>query len=278
MARSDRFLKALRGEPVDTTPVWIMRQAGRYLPEYRATRAKAGDFLTLCKTPELACEVTLQPIDRLGVDAAILFSDILIPLETMGIPLGFPDEGPRLQPVRDEAAIRALRVPDAAAELPFVMEAVRLIRRALDGKVPLIGFAGRAVHAAHLRRRRADGQAVRRDQEAALHGARGGAPAAAEADRHRRRLSRRADPRRRAGGAAVRLVGGPARARRLPRLRRALRQAARRPAAPARRAHHLLRQRRRLAPRRRRHASAPTRSASTGAPRSTRRARAPATA
>ncbi|MGZ3408003.1 MAG: uroporphyrinogen decarboxylase [Polyangia bacterium] len=142
MSRSDRFLRALRGEPVDTTPVWIMRQAGRYLPEYRATRAKAGDFLTLCKTPELACEVTLQPIDRLGVDAAILFSDILIPLEKMGIPLGFPDEGPRLSPVRDEAGIRALRVPNADAEMPFVMDAVRLIRRALDGKVPLIGFAG----------------------------------------------------------------------------------------------------------------------------------------
>jgi uroporphyrinogen decarboxylase len=142
MARSDRFINALRGEPVDTTPVWIMRQAGRYLPEYRATRAKAGDFLTLCKTPELACEVTLQPIDRLGVDAAILFSDILIPLEKMGIPLGFPDEGPRLTPVRDEAGIAALRVPSAEAEMPFVMDAVRLIRRALDGKVPLIGFAG----------------------------------------------------------------------------------------------------------------------------------------
>jgi uroporphyrinogen decarboxylase len=142
MARSDRFLNALRGGAVDTTPVWIMRQAGRYLPEYRATRAKAGDFLTLCKTPELACEVTLQPIDRLGVDAAILFSDILIPLEKMGIPLGFPDEGPRLTPVRDEAGIAALRVPSAEAEMPFVMDAVRLIRRALDGKVPLIGFAG----------------------------------------------------------------------------------------------------------------------------------------
>jgi uroporphyrinogen decarboxylase len=135
-------LKALRGEPVDTTPIWIMRQAGRYLPEYRATRARARDFLTLCKTPELACEVTLQPIDRLGVDAAILFSDILIPLERMGIPVAFPEEGPRLQPVRDEAAIAALRVPDADEEFPFVMEAVRLIRRALDGRVPLIGFAG----------------------------------------------------------------------------------------------------------------------------------------
>jgi len=142
MSRSDRFLKAIRGEAVDTTPIWIMRQAGRYLPEYRATRAKAGDFLTLCKTPELACEVTLQPIDKIGVDAAILFSDILIPLEPMGVPLAFPDEGPRLSPVRDEAGIDKLRVPDPEAEFPFVMDAIRLIRRALDGRVPLIGFAG----------------------------------------------------------------------------------------------------------------------------------------
>jgi uroporphyrinogen decarboxylase len=142
MSRSDRFLKAIRGEAVDTTPIWIMRQAGRYLPEYRATRAKAGDFLTLCKTPELACEVTLQPIDEFGMDAAILFSDILIPLEPMGVPLAFPDEGPRLQPVRDEAGIDKLRVPDPDAEFPFVMDALRLIRRELDGRVPLIGFAG----------------------------------------------------------------------------------------------------------------------------------------
>src|SRR5437763_12342393 len=114
MARADRFMRALRGEPVDTTPIWIMRQAGRYLPEYRATRARAGDFLTLCKTPELACEVTLQPIDLLGVDAAIIFSDILIPVEAMGVPLRFSEgEGPQLQPVRTEAAVRALRVPDA---------------------------------------------------------------------------------------------------------------------------------------------------------------------
>ncbi len=140
--RKERMMRALSGQPTDTTPIWIMRQAGRYLPEYRATRAKAGSFLQLCKTPELACEVTIQPIDRLGVDAAILFSDILIPLEKMGIPLSFPEEGPRLEPVRDRAAIDALRVPDADAEMPYVMEALRLIRRALDGKVPLIGFSG----------------------------------------------------------------------------------------------------------------------------------------
>jgi uroporphyrinogen decarboxylase len=120
-----------------------MRQAGRYLPEYRASRKKARDFLELCKTPELACEVTLQPIDRLGVDAAILFSDILVPLEKMGMRLTFEEgEGPRLEPVRSKAAIDALRVPDPDAELGYVMEAVRLIRRALDGQVPLIGFAG----------------------------------------------------------------------------------------------------------------------------------------
>src|SRR5437868_12927919 len=108
-ARAARFLRACRGEPVDTTPIWIMRQAGRYLPAYRATRARAGDFLTLCKTPELACEVTLQPVDLLGVDAAIIFSDILIPLEAMGIPLTFSEgEGPRLEPVRGEAGVAAL--------------------------------------------------------------------------------------------------------------------------------------------------------------------------
>src|SRR5439155_11042748 len=133
MARSDRFVKALRGEPVDVTPVWIMRQAGRYLPEYRATRARAGDFLTLCKTPELACEVTLQPVARLGVDAAILFSDILIPVEKMGVPLSFADDaGPRLEPVTTAAGIAALRVPDAG-ELEFVLSAVRLVRQGLGG-------------------------------------------------------------------------------------------------------------------------------------------------
>jgi len=143
MSRSDRLLRALRGEPVDTTPIWIMRQAGRYLPEYKKTRARAGDFLTLCKTPELACEVTLQPVERLGVDGAILFSDILIPIEAMGVPLTFAeDAGPRLEPVRDAAGIDALRVPDPDEELGFVLEAIKLIRGALGGKVPLLGFSG----------------------------------------------------------------------------------------------------------------------------------------
>jgi uroporphyrinogen decarboxylase len=142
MSRADRFLRALAGQPVDATPVWLMRQAGRYLPEYRATRARAGDFLTLCKTPELACEVTLQPIERLGVDAAILFSDILIPVEKMGVALTFTEEGPRLETVRDAAGIARLRVPEPEAELGFVLETIRLVRRALDGKVPLIGFSG----------------------------------------------------------------------------------------------------------------------------------------
>ncbi len=141
--RADRFLRACRGEPVDTTPIWIMRQAGRYLPEYRRTRAKAGDFLALCKTPDLACEVTIQPVDVVGVDAAIIFSDILIPLEAMGVPLTFSDgEGPRLEPVRTADQVAKLRVPVADEACGFLMEAIRLTVRGLDGRVPLIGFGG----------------------------------------------------------------------------------------------------------------------------------------
>src|SRR5438105_7592116 len=121
-AKMNRFLRACRGESVDTTPVWLMRQAGRYMPEYQASRARAGDFLTLCKTPDLACEVTLQPVRRLGVDAAILFSDILIPVEKMGVPLTFTEAGPRLQPVRDQAAIRRLKVPDVDQAMAYVLE------------------------------------------------------------------------------------------------------------------------------------------------------------
>jgi uroporphyrinogen decarboxylase len=136
------FLRACRRQPVERTPIWMMRQAGRYLPSYRAVRARAS-FLELCRTPELACEVTLQPIDQLGFDAAILFSDILITLPAMGLEVAFPDAGPKIAtPIRTRAAIDALVVPDPEAELPYVMEAIRQIKRALAGRVPLIGFAG----------------------------------------------------------------------------------------------------------------------------------------
>ena len=142
--QNDRLLRALLREPVDVTPVWMMRQAGRYLPEYRATREKAGDFLSLCQNPELACEVTLQPLERFPLDAAILFSDILTVPDAMGLGLYFEEgEGPRFErPVRDMAAIEALPVPDPEDELRYVMDAVRTIRSALNGRVPLIGFSG----------------------------------------------------------------------------------------------------------------------------------------
>ncbi|HMM78001.1 MAG TPA: uroporphyrinogen decarboxylase [Gammaproteobacteria bacterium] len=141
---NDRFLRALRREAVDRTPVWIMRQAGRYLPEYRATRQRAGDFLTLCKTPELACEVTLQPLARFPLDAAILFSDILTIPDAMGLGLTLDEGvGPRFtHPVREVADIARLGVPDPEVELRYVMDAVRLIKRELHARVPLIGFAG----------------------------------------------------------------------------------------------------------------------------------------
>ena len=142
--KNDRFLRALLREPVDMTPVWMMRQAGRYLPEYRATRKRAGSFMTMCTSPELACEVTLQPIDRFPLDAAILFSDILVVPHAMGLGLTVNEGvGPRFErPVRSAAEIDALGIPDPGVELKYVLDAVRLIRRELDGRVPLIGFAG----------------------------------------------------------------------------------------------------------------------------------------
>lgn len=141
---NDVFLRALRSEPTPYTPVWLMRQAGRYLPEYKATRARAGDFMTLCRTPELACEVTLQPLERFPLDAAILFSDILTIPDAMGLGLHFVDgEGPQFtRPVRTEADVARLAAPDPMDELAYVMNAVRTIRGALNDRVPLIGFAG----------------------------------------------------------------------------------------------------------------------------------------
>jgi uroporphyrinogen decarboxylase len=141
--RNDTFLRACLSQPTDYTPVWLMRQAGRYLREYKATRARAGSFMGLATNPDYATEVTLQPLERFPLDAAILFSDILTVPDAMGLGLDFAvGEGPRFaRPVRDEAAVAALEVPDMA-KLRYVFDAVRSIRRALDGKVPLIGFSG----------------------------------------------------------------------------------------------------------------------------------------
>lgn len=141
---NDNFLRALLREPVDHTPLWLMRQAGRYLPEYNETRRRAGNFLNLCKSPSMACEVTLQPLARYKLDAAILFSDILTIPDAMGLGLYFAEgEGPKFErPLREEWAIRNLTVPDPYDHLRYVMDAVAEIRRALDNSVPLIGFSG----------------------------------------------------------------------------------------------------------------------------------------
>lgn len=142
--RNDLLIRALLRQPVPRTPVWIMRQAGRYLPEYREIRAQAGDFMSLCTNPELACEVTLQPVRRYSLDAAILFSDILTIPDAMGLGLYFETgEGPKFErPVRTAARVHKLAVPDVAAKLGYVFDAVSLIRHELDGAMPLIGFAG----------------------------------------------------------------------------------------------------------------------------------------
>jgi uroporphyrinogen decarboxylase len=142
--KNDTFLRALACQPTQYTPVWLMRQAGRYLPEYNATRARAGSFLALARNPELCAEVALQPLERFGLDAAILFSDILTVPDAMGLGLSFAEgEGPRFaHPLRDESAIRALAPPDPSVELRYVLDAVRLTRQALGERVPLIGFSG----------------------------------------------------------------------------------------------------------------------------------------
>ncbi|MCF6235422.1 MAG: uroporphyrinogen decarboxylase [Gammaproteobacteria bacterium] len=142
--KNDRYLRALLREPVDATPLWVMRQAGRYLPEYREARARAGSFMDLCTNPDLACEVTLQPLKRFDLDAAILFSDILTIPDAMGLGLYFAEgEGPRFKKtIQCAADIDALGVLDPEVELRYVMDAVRVIRRELNGEIPLIGFSG----------------------------------------------------------------------------------------------------------------------------------------
>ncbi len=142
--KNDRLIRALLCQPVDVTPVWMMRQAGRYLPEYRKTREKAGNFMTLCQTPELACEVTLQPIERFELDAAILFSDILTIPDAMGLGLYFSEgEGPQFErPIRTSSDIQNLPIPDPHEALRYVVDAVQLVHQSLNGKVPLIGFSG----------------------------------------------------------------------------------------------------------------------------------------
>ncbi len=143
MSRADRFLKACRREPVDCTPVWMMRQAGRYLPEYREIRKK-HTFLEMCKTPEVAAEVTIQPVRRYQIDAAIIFADILLPLEPMGIGLEFAKgEGPVIHnPVRTMADVENLKPVDAAAQIDYLMKAIKIVLKELGGSVPLIGFTG----------------------------------------------------------------------------------------------------------------------------------------
>ncbi len=142
--KNDLFIRALLKQDVERTPVWMMRQAGRYLPEYRAVRSKAGSFMQLCTNPELACEVTMQPLERFAFDAAILFSDILTIPDAMGLGLSFAEgEGPQFaKPVRTAEDIKQLPIPDPESELRYVMDAVRLIKTNLQGRVPLIGFSG----------------------------------------------------------------------------------------------------------------------------------------
>ena len=142
--KNDTLLKALLKQPTEYTPVWMMRQAGRYLPEYNKTRARAGDFLSLCKNPDFATEVTMQPLERYSLDAAILFSDILTIPDAMGLGLYFAEgEGPKFErPLREEKEIRSLTAPDPAVHLKYVMDAVSQIRKTLDNQVPLIGFSG----------------------------------------------------------------------------------------------------------------------------------------
>ena len=216
---NDRFLRACRREPVDCTPVWMMRQAGRYMAEYRALREK-HTLLELCKTPELALEVTLQPL-KLGVDAAILFADILLPLEPMGAPFEFAKgEGPVIHsPVANKADVDKLRVIEPEEGLGYVLEAIKLLKKELEGAAHRL--RRRAVHARELPRRGRQELALREDEALHVRGARDvAALLMAQARGGRAALPARADRRRRRGRPALRLVGRPALAPRTTGVRR----------------------------------------------------------
>ena len=217
---NDTLIRALLRQPTPYTPVWLMRQAGRYLPEYNATRARAGDFLSLCKTPALATEVTLQPLARFPLDAAILFSDILTIPDAMGLGLSFGEgEGPRFaRPVRDERAIGRLGVPDPHGELRYVVDAVAEIGRALAGRVPLIGFAGSPFTLACYMIEGGASDDFRTVKTNALPAARPPPPDPRRQRARGRRVPQRADRGRRQGGDGVRHLGRHARSRRLPRV------------------------------------------------------------
>ena len=221
--QNDTFLRACLRQPTDYTPLWLMRQAGRYLPEYKATRARAGSFMGLATNPQYATEVTLQPLDRYALDAAILFSDILTVPDAMGLGLSFAEgEGPRFaHPLRDEAAIARLAVPDMD-KLRYVFDAVTSIRKALTGRVPLDRLFRQPVDAGLLHGRRRRLRRLPARQDADVFAARPDAPHPGHQRPGRGGLPERADRRRRAGGDDLRLLGRRARRRRLPALQPAL--------------------------------------------------------
>ena len=243
------FLDACLRRPTPFTPIWLMRQAGRYMPEYRAVRARLG-FLELCKSPEAAAEVTLQPVERLGVDAAILFADILLVLEPLGVGLEFTQgDGPRIErPVRAADDVRArCRAVDVEDALGYVFETVRRVRKALADRVPLIGFAGAPFTLASYLIEGGPSREFLPPRRFMREEPDGVGRAADAARGHHRRLPERADRRGRAGGAALRHVGRRALARRLPRATCCRTRGARSPRLRPRRAGHPLRHRHRRA-------------------------------
>ena len=268
--KNDLLLRALLREPTPRRPIWLMRQAGRYLPEYRATRERAGGFLAMCTNPEIACEITLQPVERYPLDAAILFSDILTIPHAMNLGLEFEaGEGPKFErPVRSAADIDKLGVPDPGSELKYVIDAVALVRRELHGRVPLDRLRRQSLDGGDLHGGRRRQQDLRPHQAHDVRVAARAAPAARAAREGDDPVSERADRRRRAGRHAVRYLGRRADAGAVRRILPALHgRGGRRADAQGRRApsaQHRLHQGRRRMARRRSPRSAAMPSASIG--------------